>query len=484
MHYSSIAALNSNDLPTFARQAIISLKTASNPEIAFNELESTVNALSKGNIPQSSPIEDLMRDLLLQLQNIQKEICEVKSITGKESLQKAAIEAVIPQIQTLAALQIDSSPELKLELSHTPLSKVIDEFFQTKIAEGAWTEKSKLENKAGYNLFLEIVGDKPIGEIKHAEVNEYVRILRQLPANIKKVNRVRTLSPREIIELPKITPRSPQTVKKEVIRVGALFEFAVTYGYTDRNYASRKATIKTTRPQDQRDRFTIDELKALLFSKENLMQINKKRKHEYAFWLPLLAMFTGGRLNEICQLQLSDIKQVEGIWCIHFQSGDGKRIKTKSGERLIPIHSKLIKLGLLKRIERLKKQKQKQLFPELTRSRDGHGALASKWFGRYRKRCGVTGKKKVFHSFRHTVADTLKQNNVPLHDATAILGHADKSQTYGRYGKIFKPKALVEAIERLDYKIDFSPLMSGSVNPEFEKVTKKRRRSSSKTSKN
>lgn len=52
-----------------------------------------------------------------------------------------------------------------------------------------------------------------------------------------------------------------------------------------------------------------------------------------------VAMFTGLRLNEICSLQIRNIKTVEGVWCFEVTEG-----KTRNAARLVPIHSRLTTL--------------------------------------------------------------------------------------------------------------------------------------------
>jgi integrase len=61
--------------------------------------------------------------------------------------------------------------------------------------------------------------------------------------------------------------------------------------------------------------------------------------------------------------------------------------------------------------------------------------------------------KKVFYSFRHTVADTLKQAGVETSVISELLGHShDKgNMTLSRYGKRYRPKVLLEALMKLNY---------------------------------
>src|SRR3546814_19619741 len=68
------------------------------------------------------------------------------------------------------------------------------------------------------------------------------------------------------------------------------------------------------------------------------------------YWVPLVSAFAGARLEEICQLTLSDIVQVDDTWCIRVSDEeDDQAAKTDAALRLIPLHPTLIKLGLVER---------------------------------------------------------------------------------------------------------------------------------------
>jgi integrase len=61
----------------------------------------------------------------------------------------------------------------------------------------------------------------------------------------------------------------------------------------------------------------------------------------------------------------------------------------------------------------------------------------------------------VFHSFRHTVANTLKQADVPRDQVAEILGHdRGKDVTYGRYGKPAEASSQLEVIKKLNFSLN------------------------------
>jgi hypothetical protein len=64
---------------------------------------------------------------------------------------------------------------------------------------------------------------------------------------------------------------------------------------------------------------------------------------------------------------------------------------------------------------------------------------------------------KVFHSFRHAVANTLKQADVTREQADETLGHdTEKDVIYGRYGKPAKAKRQFEIIKNLNFSLNLS----------------------------
>lgn len=163
----------------------------------------------------------------------------------------------------------------------------------------------------------------------------------------------------------------------------------------------------------------------------------EKRDAELAA-LILLGMWTGARIESLCSLRLSEVKEVS----LHFSD------KTEAGNRDVPIHSRLRPVvealtlrstdGFLLRCRSLQKTG--------TRS-DAIG----KRFGRLKKSQGYSDRRKTFHSIRKTVVTQLEQSEVPENISAAIVGHEVSTMTYGLYsnGPSFEQKK--EAIEVLSY---------------------------------
>jgi integrase len=156
----------------------------------------------------------------------------------------------------------------------------------------------------------------------------------------------------------------------------------------------------------------------------------------------------------------------DGVPAISINDEPPKKLKNSSSRRIIPIHPTLLKLGFLNYVESVRRATTGNgpIFPELTRERDGFSQRVSKWFARYKQRCGIDDSSKVFHSFRHTVANHLKQKGVPKEHAAALLGHSDGSMTYGTYGQKYSASFLVQVVEQIRYDLEISHLFVKSCN--------------------
>ena len=179
---------------------------------------------------------------------------------------------------------------------------------------------------------------------------------------------------------------------------------------------------------------------------------------EAAFWLPLLALYTGARQREIGQLRTMDVVQEPYLdatgdeahaWVIRILFAAG-RLKNERSERRVPIHAALIELGFLRYVEAAEAAGRQRLFPDLRPDYDGNFTAAwSKWFGRWlRGKCGITDKRLVFHSFRHTFKHFARYSQIAPDVQNEITGHetGDMANDYG--GLSYPLHPLVEGMRR------------------------------------
>lgn len=204
-----------------------------------------------------------------------------------------------------------------------------------------------------------------------------------------------------------------------------------------------------------------DDLKTL-FASTVFQQSGMKRGGggAAAYWLPLLSLFTGARLEELGQLYVTDVKREKGIWYLDItdiiendvlKQSHPKRLKSPSARRNIPLHPQLIQTGFLDYLAAIKAEKHTRLFPLL--KADCKGDITgnfSKWWSRYRRRIGVGSKLKTFHSFRHTFKDAMREAEIDVMVANRLMGHKDDSMG-GHYGLGHSLRVLDLAMKKIDY---------------------------------
>jgi integrase len=397
---------------------------------------------------------------------------EAKVIAEKQLRERKKKEKLNGYIKEFGGSPVaNSTSGTQIVETDSPLfSEVVEQYIKEKVQKQKWSgTKTEMQNRATFKLFQRIVGDLPILQIKREHALQFGETLQRLPLNLNKLQEFQGKSIDEIIKSNPTNLMGIPTVNHNVERISSFFNWAKINQIIENNPAQRLAVTPQKGQVTNRQPFTRQELGLIFFSDEFLGR-SKHKRTDARFWVPLICAFSGMRLNEACQLYLSDIRQDDtGVWYISInEDADDKSLKTEASERDVPIHSKLIELGFLNYVDRVRILGHPRLFPELQyRKADGYGRSVSSWFTKFRGRIGIKDKSKVFHSFRHTVSNFFKQHDVSEVVAAAVIGHDHDTMTYGNYGKKYSPSKLVKTVELIDYGIDFSPLCDTAVNPWF-----------------
>jgi integrase len=182
-------------------------------------------------------------------------------------------------------------------------------------------------------------------------------------------------------------------------------------------------------------------------------------KGEAAYWLPLLALYTGARLEELGQLRPGDITREtyldiddaeHSAWAINIVEDEEDKLSVKNAPsiRVVPVHRALIELGFIAYVEAAKARGDAKVFPILKPDKYGKDtAKFGEWFTDYRRNvCGLTDRRLVFHSFRHAFADNARHSGMSGGAQRKIMGHSgvDVNDTYGSGHGFYR---LVEAMK-------------------------------------
>ncbi|MBU3712670.1 MAG: hypothetical protein FGM21_12885 [Limnohabitans sp.] len=144
------------------------------------------------------------------------------------------------------------------------------------------------------------------------------------------------------------------TTVKNLGLVKSIFDVACSNALIGANPFKDVRLIKPSRQEKSRLPFTPQELEAIFSSPVyKLGQRPRGGAGEAAYWLPLIALYSGMRLEEIGQLCHEDIKDEGGVWffdLVH-QPEKGKTLKNASSCRRVPLHPTMIERGDEVRIE-------------------------------------------------------------------------------------------------------------------------------------
>lgn len=174
------------------------------------------------------------------------------------------------------------------------------------------------------------------------------------------------------------------------------------------------------------------------------------------YWLPILGLFTGARLEELAQLETTDITKSDEFGPYISIKRDlvksKKRTKNLNSVRNFPVHPELISLGFIEFVE---SSMQGRIFPALRPDIYGiYSTSFSTWFGLYLDELKITDRTKVFHSYRHSFIQRCKEKvgTIPAEVREAMVGHLSASDIESTYGSALYPLApQKEAMEKLDF---------------------------------
>ena len=349
------------------------------------------------------------------------------------------------------------------------IREVVDEFLVLR--KGVVGEKLLDEYRVLTNEFIEIIGNIPVSLLSKEDIRTYIKTLIKLPINRRKNPRYRDLSIDEVMKLKGVKPQSRINVNKFLTRLTTFMRFGVSQGYIKENYIDgMKIPISKKEERKKREPFSPEDLVKILNPKTYLnwtIDYKKISSNQYTtfkttknvklgtpyYWSFLVGIFTGMRTNETSQLRVDDIVKEGNVWMIIIDETQGKRVKTTSSIRKVPIHPQLISLGFIKYVEILKSNGVDRVFPELTKERDGYSSKISRHYNeKFLQSVGVWKKNvKVLYSTRHTFINRCYNKGVDRDIIKQIVGHEPDftMDVYG--GNPFTPQQLYQGISKVTY---------------------------------
>ncbi len=320
------------------------------------------------------------------------------------------------------------------------LSSRVPAFLAKKEEDLGQNAKHLADYPGRIDIFIGIIGDKPIGDYQKEDMLRYRDILDQVPVNAKK--RFRTDDLLEAIRRNAlITPPVPiidaKTVDSKYLSpIKTLFRHLLDQSIIDRNpvdgVASKREKIEGIVIGGSEERLPLTNVHI-----EAIKKISERKQKDSPdrWWVSALPC-TGLRLDEFAQLTVFDIQTIHGRPCIDLLHADvsdpdhleRRRIldlKTEASRRVIPIHPELLAGGFLDFVERRRRRDGDlaRLFPNCLPDKFGcHSAALSKRLNRQIDKV-TKDPRHVVHSTRHTFSAACDAAGVPEALKEKFMGH-------------------------------------------------------------
>lgn len=320
---------------------------------------------------------------------------------------------------------------------HRPkLSELWESYKQLKLAKGSWGPKSQQKYNDLIQEIFQILGDKELVEYSNGDAIQLLNVLE------KKGNKPST-----------------RTLKLEF--VSSLFRHALKTPESVDRWKARGNPFTEMQVQAQGDAremvpYTIEDLNKILVG---LLKV-RKAAEPHRFWVPLIALYSGMRQNEVCQLRVEDIELDNNFHVFRIRHRPELQQTTKSRKsRTCPVHPMLRRLGFLNYIEQQRKAGEDRLFPKLsyTGAKGWCGKVRNWWNETFQEEMLENRDGKSFHSLRKNFIDWFKQNGVyeTAHDRAIVqsmIGHEDGDVTAAHYEQEFSPATQLGILIKLNYQ--------------------------------
>lgn len=303
--------------------------------------------------------------------------------------------------------------------------------------------------------FVQHFGDLRVNEIKKKHIREFRDLHMDVPKSVP--HSLRGASLNELIAFgkqhPKIAKLAWHTINTKAIgSLQAILRLAVKEGYCEVNVASGMHLDKERDPKkSERLPFSPEQICRLFGAPEftSGKPLPAGGGGEAGYWLPILSLYTGARVEELAQLDVADIKPSNsGTYFditilenapdrdkdpIEYQ----KSLKNPNARREVPLHPDLITLGFLTYVNEMRRAGHRRLFPKLEPYRGRYAKNIGRWLNRLLDKRVSDRSEYTYHSLRHVFADVLR-NKAPIQGVldkviNGLVGHAG-GETSDKYG--------------------------------------------------
>lgn len=392
------------------------------------------------------------------------EVDQVELSCAELETRRSHMVAAIPPTTLAAAREAQNAALRGVSLggsadrAKTPLSKILDAFCKSHLPQVLASAREIERMRAGIALLIEFEGDLRVGSVDAERLRHFRDVhLARMPAHENRIrSKLGTKTMTESIQAVSDTdwPRMSADERDARMKwIARMFRWAYEQKWIpdDPCTGLRKESVLTkaerTRVQverSSREEFTDAELCKIFGAQWFLTGRGEKTKagtyrtfQPFHYWLPLLGLCTGARINELAQLHLNDVSQSDDVWYIDInRKTPDKSLKNDWSARKVPLHSRLIELGFVEWCHELRAVGFQRVFPELSwNSTNRYAKDPIRVMSQYLESLDMPRDgTKVFHSFRHGINNALqKRTSMPDWMRKRFMGHEPGSGVNERH---------------------------------------------------
>lgn len=337
-----------------------------------------------------------------------------------------------------------------------------------------WAEAQKPQPQSVHEAsvavedLIDYLGNVPVMTVTGDMIYDYRDEAKKLPRSMPRADRALPFRERVARHGDTEGPRvSAATLKKRIGAIQTLIGFAYKERWVSQNVATQIHISGYSRLASMRRSFRNDELQSLfasdLFLKPSSWFERRTKVNDLTlFWLFLLGLTSGARLEEVGQAHLADVKEDDGVIFIDIEDriveqagrvGDAptKTLKNEGSRRVVPVHPRVLALGFTAYCDALRKLGQTMLFPDLEANQFGkYTKEASRRANRAINKYASADSRLVFHSLRHKFKDEGRAARVQDSVLDQICGHAPAT-VGARYGEGVDLRSLQENLSLLRF---------------------------------
>lgn len=347
-------------------------------------------------------------------------------------------------------------------------SEALPKFLTFAQKDEGWTGQTLAQNTTTYRMFVEVNGDRRVDEYTGREFTKFYDILKALPKHYGKAKAWRDLPLTEIVEQTKdaeIERLANKTVKRHFSALGRLYKYLQARSEYPKDAKNPAYGFEFPegkgRARNKRRMWGGDELTKLFqspvwtgcFSEDRRSRPGILIIKDDKYWLPLLGLYHGNRLEEFAQLHRSDIRCEDDIWFMDINNEGDKQLKNEQSKRRVPLHPRIRELGFLDYVLEVANEPTDRIFPKLMPGGADKklGYFFTKWWTQYRRDIGVYEPGLDYHSFRGGVTTKLAAANYSLDIRNELLGHEGKSVDQQVYLKGMPLDVLAKAVATIEW---------------------------------